>query len=298
MDCMNCFAANFEGDLFCAYCGSALVALSFERVPIPPKVRFAVFNRDGFACRYCGRMAPEVELHVDHVIPVARGGTNDLDNLITACVDCNVGKGTTLPDLHAVDTASFLHEEFLNMSDKFMDEQTRIEDRQSEELDKQIEQHSMEYERVSELLQTEAKHIDRLGINPNHPKRLAFERRLDLDYKKLEWKHADELRSMQQRQSTERQNLAVRQVAALQQFRARRAVQAEEWLMEQVQDKMREIRAWGGDAAAAAAIGEKLDAFYQQILDDPNADDLSRTLANNHFEGQELLSSTLALQAT
>ena len=56
------------------------------------RLRFLVLERDGFACHYCGRKAPDVELHVDHVVSIARGGTNDPDNLVTACRDCNLGK--------------------------------------------------------------------------------------------------------------------------------------------------------------------------------------------------------------
>jgi 5-methylcytosine-specific restriction endonuclease McrA len=51
-----------------------------------------VLEAHGFACRYCGRKAPEVELHVDHVDPVSRGGSDDESNLVAACVDCNLGK--------------------------------------------------------------------------------------------------------------------------------------------------------------------------------------------------------------
>ena len=62
------------------------------RKTITKKLRFEVFKRDSFACQYCGRKAPEVLLHVDHIDPVASGGTNELLNLITACFDCNSGK--------------------------------------------------------------------------------------------------------------------------------------------------------------------------------------------------------------
>jgi hypothetical protein len=55
--------------------------------------RFEVFKRDGFTCRYCGRKSPEVVLEADHVIPVAEGGTDDEVNLVTACWECNRGKG-------------------------------------------------------------------------------------------------------------------------------------------------------------------------------------------------------------
>ena len=66
------------------------------RVPVSKGVRFAVFHRDNFTCRYCGRQPPAVILECDHVIPVARGGSNDEDNLATACFDCNRGKGVTM----------------------------------------------------------------------------------------------------------------------------------------------------------------------------------------------------------
>lgn len=59
-------------------------------------LRFEVFQRDKHTCQYCGRQAPEVELQVDHLIPVARGGTDDFDNLITSCRECNSGKSAKL----------------------------------------------------------------------------------------------------------------------------------------------------------------------------------------------------------
>lgn len=56
-------------------------------------IRFEVLRRDEFTCRYCGRRAPEVRLHVDHKQPRNSGGPDHLDNLVTACEDCNLGKG-------------------------------------------------------------------------------------------------------------------------------------------------------------------------------------------------------------
>lgn len=64
-----------------------------KRVPLTKKIRFEVFKRDSFTCQYCGRMAPDVVLEVDHIVPVADGGTNDIMNLVTSCHDCNSGKG-------------------------------------------------------------------------------------------------------------------------------------------------------------------------------------------------------------
>ena len=64
-----------------------------ERKTINKKTRFEVFKRDNFTCQYCGRMAPDVVLEIDHINPVNNGGTNDIMNLITSCFDCNRGKG-------------------------------------------------------------------------------------------------------------------------------------------------------------------------------------------------------------
>ena len=64
-----------------------------KRKPISKKLRFEVFKRDSFTCQYCGKSAPDVVLHVDHIKPVKEGGTNDITNLVTACADCNLGKG-------------------------------------------------------------------------------------------------------------------------------------------------------------------------------------------------------------
>lgn len=64
-----------------------------KRKPLSDKVRFEVFKRDGFKCQYCGRSLPEVILEVDHIVPVAEGGENDMMNLITSCRECNRGKG-------------------------------------------------------------------------------------------------------------------------------------------------------------------------------------------------------------
>lgn len=65
---------------------------------VSKRTRFEVLRRDKSTCRYCGAKAPDVELHVDHVTPVALGGNDDPSNLVAACVDCNRGKASTKPD--------------------------------------------------------------------------------------------------------------------------------------------------------------------------------------------------------
>jgi 5-methylcytosine-specific restriction endonuclease McrA len=54
-----------------------------------------VMKRDRFRCQLCGANPTDgvTELHVDHRIPVSKGGTDDAVNLWTLCQPCNVGKG-------------------------------------------------------------------------------------------------------------------------------------------------------------------------------------------------------------
>ena len=65
------------------------------------EIRAAVVQRDGGICQYCGKtVQADLNLavlggacHIDHVVPLARGGTNDLKNLQLLCGDCNLWKG-------------------------------------------------------------------------------------------------------------------------------------------------------------------------------------------------------------
>lgn len=66
------------------------------RKSISKSVRFRVFARDEFTCRYCGQQPPSVQLVIDHIHPVAEGGTNEETNLIASCFECNAGKGKEL----------------------------------------------------------------------------------------------------------------------------------------------------------------------------------------------------------
>lgn len=70
-------------------------AASVPRVTIPLKDRWAVLKRDCYKCAKCGGSPSSdhtVELEVDHIHPVARGGGNSLENLQALCRKCNQGK--------------------------------------------------------------------------------------------------------------------------------------------------------------------------------------------------------------
>jgi hypothetical protein len=64
-----------------------------QRVKVMPAIRWQVFQRDGWKCVACGRASEhDVILHIDHIIPRSRGGTDTLDNYQTLCSLCNLGK--------------------------------------------------------------------------------------------------------------------------------------------------------------------------------------------------------------
>jgi 5-methylcytosine-specific restriction endonuclease McrA len=56
-----------------------------------------VHAKSGGACFYCGVDASRYPI-CDHLVPICRGGTNDLSNLVTACDACNSSKGSLTPD--------------------------------------------------------------------------------------------------------------------------------------------------------------------------------------------------------
>lgn len=76
------------------------------RIALSKSIRFRVFDRDGFVCRYCGESPPSVKLVVDHLIPVIEGGENDDANLVTSCEACNQGKGSKRLSVGPPDTAA------------------------------------------------------------------------------------------------------------------------------------------------------------------------------------------------
>lgn len=59
-------------------------------------IQWRIFSRDNYTCQYCGKTG--IPMTVDHIIPVERDGTDDDDNLITACRKCNKRKGSMMPD--------------------------------------------------------------------------------------------------------------------------------------------------------------------------------------------------------
>lgn len=69
----------------------------YIRVPYTeiPLTRRHVLQRDGHTCQYCGYQGDDLTL--DHVVPRSKGGPDSWENIVTACVRCNVKKGNRTP---------------------------------------------------------------------------------------------------------------------------------------------------------------------------------------------------------
>jgi 5-methylcytosine-specific restriction endonuclease McrA len=81
-----------EYSIHSTFAGAKSCKTGRRRDGVSPKRRWQVLARDSFTCTYCGRKPPDVELHVDHKVSVNDGGSDELDNLLTACDKCNLGK--------------------------------------------------------------------------------------------------------------------------------------------------------------------------------------------------------------
>jgi len=73
--------------------------LLFDRLP-KQKLHLSrrnVLARDGHICQYCGRHFPTHLLSIDHVLPRSRNGETTWENVVCACLKCNVKKGGRTP---------------------------------------------------------------------------------------------------------------------------------------------------------------------------------------------------------
>lgn len=145
--------------------------LYFIAMSITKKLRFEVFKRDSFKCQYCGKTPPEVTLEVDHIKPKSKKGTDDINNLITACFDCNRGKKhielTKLPNT-LLENAEILKEKELQYKEyqKLID---KINKRIDSEIQKVNEAYNLYFPNyvLTEKFKTNTvkKFIKTLGIN-------------------------------------------------------------------------------------------------------------------------------------
>jgi 5-methylcytosine-specific restriction endonuclease McrA len=74
--------------------------LGYDKLP-RQEVKFNrrnIFARDNNRCQYCGKRFPTTDLSLDHVIPKSQGGKSTWENIVCACIKCNVKKGGRTPE--------------------------------------------------------------------------------------------------------------------------------------------------------------------------------------------------------
>lgn len=64
-----------------------------ERGKVSNKLRFSIYQRDGYRCCKCGISQAYAQLEIDHIVPISKGGKSVYSNLQTLCHKCNVEKG-------------------------------------------------------------------------------------------------------------------------------------------------------------------------------------------------------------
>ena len=62
------------------------------RINIPRSVKKYVLQRNNYQCQSCGKPETEAQLNIDHIVPLAKGGSNDISNLQVLCNRCNCQK--------------------------------------------------------------------------------------------------------------------------------------------------------------------------------------------------------------
>jgi len=68
-----------------------------ERGKVSDSLRYDILQRDNFSCVLCGASARQgVQLHLDHIIPISKGGKSVPENLRTLCERCNIGKSNKI----------------------------------------------------------------------------------------------------------------------------------------------------------------------------------------------------------
>lgn len=74
-----------------------VINAKYERSKMTKALREKIKKRDNYTCQCCGKYMPdEVGLHIDHIIPVSKGGKTEEDNLQVLCSKCNLRKSNKI----------------------------------------------------------------------------------------------------------------------------------------------------------------------------------------------------------
>ncbi len=80
---------KLEGFYVAWYDTEEMAGTAPKRKPFPPRIRTAVYQKTNGICAICGDSISEDNFTIDHIIPLSKGGTDDISNLQPACRACN-----------------------------------------------------------------------------------------------------------------------------------------------------------------------------------------------------------------
>jgi hypothetical protein len=80
-------------------CGGASIIFGKDTTTTWSKSAYPdVYRRDGLICRYCAAVLSPGESTIDHIVPRIQNGSDEIDNLVVACMPCNTRKGGRTPE--------------------------------------------------------------------------------------------------------------------------------------------------------------------------------------------------------
>lgn len=91
---------------------------NFKRIIIPKTTKEKVYENGNGVCAICGKPIERNDFTIDHIIPLSRGGSNDLENLQIACHDCNELKGNRMDNEFATGLTTILSNDLLKNPNK------------------------------------------------------------------------------------------------------------------------------------------------------------------------------------
>jgi 5-methylcytosine-specific restriction endonuclease McrA len=75
-------------------------------------LREAIIRRDGRKCNWCSDYLNRVDMTLDHITPISRGGTNKKDNIQILCNDCHIKKTKQEDGQNEKYASNFVHQPF------------------------------------------------------------------------------------------------------------------------------------------------------------------------------------------
>lgn len=139
--CKKEFYAKSKKHRFCCAECSKKHYLNLRDQTAHHKNRYLIFARDFFTCVYCGRKSykDNIKLHLEHIYPVDKGGSDKIFNLVTACEQCNLEKSASLlPDEVIIELWNIIEQR----------NKTRLKTRTCHELEKYFMNYSNAYRKI------------------------------------------------------------------------------------------------------------------------------------------------------